>query len=136
MARGRRSNPVMSALLWGVILLAGGIWLANTIRFSLRAKPAVGEVTKVYPCRTGRRTGSCIDISYKTDDGYSGTLSGVQGNTPKGEAVDLLYDPNERGEARLAGPVKMWLGPVAGVLIPGALFGLSVMQLLARRRAA
>lgn len=127
------ANPKTTLVISSLVLLAGGVWLGTKINFAARAREAEGEVSRTYPCRLGRRSGTCGDITYRTEDGFTGTLSGVQGTGPKGTQVDLLYDPKDRNNAQLRGPLKFWFGPLA--VMAGALvfLALSVRQMLQRR---
>ncbi|HVE83190.1 MAG TPA: DUF3592 domain-containing protein [Myxococcales bacterium] len=104
---GSRSGVVVGGLLAAVALF----WPVSTVLFRMRAVPAVGAVDRTYPCQLGRRRATCGDVVYTRADGSTGTMTAVQNPGPKGTPVDILYDPGNRDDERLNGPVKLWLGP-------------------------
>jgi hypothetical protein len=133
-ARTRSLNPTTTLVISSLVLLASGGWLATKVGFAVRSHPVRGQVTRTYPCRLGRRSGSCGDIAYVTDTGFHGSLTGIQGVGAQGTQVELLVDPANAGEAQLSGPVKFWLGPVGLTLASLVFVALSGRQLALRRR--
>jgi len=126
-------NPVTALLFGSAVLLCTTLWLSSVIRFAVRAEKVVGVVTSSYRCSTGRRSGTCGDVSFTKQDGGMGVLRGARGTGNKGSQVDVLYDPRDPDDARLDGPIKLWLGPVALEVLGLVFFGDGLRKFLLRR---
>src|SRR3954464_5522291 len=128
-------NPNAALVFGSAALLLTGWWRLATVRFAVTAEGASGRVTNTYSCRSRRRTSLCGDVEFTTRDGRLGVLHDARGVGPKGSLEDVLYNPRDLDDVRQAGLVKVWAGPVIGMLL-GALFFSNGLQkfLRARRR--
>jgi len=126
-------NPIAALLFGSAVLLGTTLWLSSVIRFAVRSEKAVGVVTDSHRCSSGRRAGTCADVSFTRQDGSTGYLRDARGAGGKGSPVDVLYDPTVPDDVRQSGPIKLWLGPVALEVLGLVFFGDGLRKFLLRR---
>jgi Protein of unknown function (DUF3592) len=132
-------------LVCGLAFLGISIYTVRSTRsFVAQAETVRGEVVDLEYRRDN--SGSSASggayypvVKYRTAAGDQRTLYGNTGSSPPsyrvGEAVDVLYDPTNPSDARIAGFFSIWLVPlIAGVL--GWLFSLASGGVMIARRVA
>lgn len=120
-----------------VTLGVGGYFLRESWRWSRTAVPAHGVVSDLRPCGV---TGRCKRlVAFRTAAGDARTfvdpLESKRCRFTRGEAVEVLYQPDDPGDARLRGSFETWAPPAAALGL--GLFAVSFGALaFGRRRSA
>lgn len=137
MARSKPLSPKWTLIIMGsiglVLVIVGAVWGWSSWSFTLRTKPATGKI-EGYEAResTTRRNGVTKKkivnypvFSFKGEKGAEHKVTAGAGQSKStyaiGEAVPVLYSPENPQEARINNFAQMWMGPVA-IGVMGCMF--------------
>jgi hypothetical protein len=97
------------------LVVGGAVWAVLTIRFVEKAERVTGTVVDISRERDSEGSVFFHPVVRFTVDQRTITFrsSSGSGNPPViGDSVDVLYDPDDPQDAKLAGFVDLWLGPL------------------------
>ena len=140
-------KPGFLSVLFGVIglgLLAGALALAlNTRSFISTAKTAQGSVIELIEKRDsdGSVTYTPV-VAFTADSGsnvnFTSSFSSNPASYDVGEAVEVLYSPDNPNEARIRGFGSLWLGPTIlggiGTVFAAIGFGILIASRLGKKK--
>ena len=118
--------PWVFALVGPVLVYRGVVSLRTDSRFQRTAQRAVGVVTQVRRDHTGNTSYDYPVVRFNLPDGRTVEAAAVQGAAPgrgsEGDRVDLLYNPENPTDIRIAG--FMGSGQMGGIvlIIMGVMF--------------
>lgn len=114
----------------GLLILVGAVYLlVRTSAFVATAARARGKVVDLAESRNSNGSGTWHPVVSFDAGGGSYTFKSKFGSRPApydiGDVVDVLYDPKNPADARIAGFRGLWLGPMLAGLLGVFFFGIA-----------